>query len=175
LPLAILVLVPPKGPIDAPANLCLILTIATPTVLAAAPALMPIPSARKPCLGRFPMDANFRVETVGPCNARLAPATQSFRTRLSRETGIVYAPLPPAPSAAKPLIIECSGGPEYPALGEGESYVLDVSYTEAHIRAATPEGAIHDLATFSPLVQPGPDGLTCPAFTFKTARGLLAA
>jgi hexosaminidase len=139
-------------------KLCLFLTITTQSVLAAVPALMPMPVRVQATPGRFPIDANFVVETVGPCSARLAPAVRSFRARVSRQTGIVYAPLPPAPSAARRLTIECAGGPEYPALAEDESYLLDVSDTEGHIRAATAEGAIHGMATFAQLVQPGPDG-----------------
>ncbi len=56
------------------------------------------------------------------------------------------------------LVIDCAGGPEYPTLGEDESYTLDVSGAEARIQAATAEGAIHGLATFAQLIQPGPDG-----------------
>jgi hexosaminidase len=108
--------------------------------------------------GRLPIDANFVVETVGGANARLRPAVQWFLARVWRQTGVVYAPLPPAPADARRLVIECAGGPDYPALGEDESYVLDVSDTGARIQAATAEGAIHGLATFAQLIQPGPDG-----------------
>ena len=128
------------------------------TAFAAAPALMPMPVKVQPAAGKFLIDANFVVETVGPAGARLRPAIDSFRARVSRQTGVVYAPLPPAAADAHRLLIDCAGGPEYPALGEDESYTLDVSDAGAQIHAATTEGAIHALATFAQLVQPGPDG-----------------
>src|ERR1017187_7387887 len=65
---------------------------------------------------------------------------------------------PLAAADARRLAIDCAGGTEYPALGEDESYTLDVSGAEARITAATAEGAIHGLATFAQLIQPGPDG-----------------
>jgi hexosaminidase len=83
------------------------------------------------------------VETVGGANARLAPAVRSFLARVTRQTGVLYAPVPPAAADAHRLTIDCAGGPEYPTLGEDESYTLDVSATEARIQAATAEGAIH--------------------------------
>ena len=125
---------------------------------AAGPALMPMPVKVQPTTGKLPINANFVVETVGGANARLAPAVKWFLARVSRQTGVIYAPLPPAPADARRLTIDCAGGPEYPALGEDESYTLDVSDTEARIKAATAEGAIHGLATFAQLIQPGPEG-----------------
>ncbi len=126
--------------------------------LAAGPALMPLPVRLQSGPGRLPIDANFAVETVGGANARLAPAVRFFLARVSRQTGIMYAPLPPPPADAHRVTIECAGGPEYPALGEDESYTLDISDAEARIKAATAEGAIHGLATFAQLIQPGPNG-----------------
>ncbi len=125
---------------------------------AAGPALMPMPVSVQPAAGHFLIDSNFVVETVGGANARLAPAVQAFLDRVSRQTGIMYAPVPPPPAEAHRLVIECTGGPEYPTLREDESYVLEVSSTGARIRAATAEGAIHGLATFAQLIQPGSDG-----------------
>ncbi|MBZ5626652.1 MAG: hypothetical protein LAQ69_49420, partial [Acidobacteriia bacterium] len=122
---------------------------AHPALFAAEPVLMPMPVKAQATPGRFAIDANFVVETVGGANARLAPAVHSFLARVSRQTGVLYAPLPPPPADARRLVIDCAGGPEYPVLGEDESYVLDVSDTEARIQAVTGEGAIHGLATFA--------------------------
>jgi hexosaminidase len=135
--------------------LCL---FATPAVFAAAPALMPLPVTMQAAPGKLAIDANFVVETVGGANARLAPAVRSFLARVSRQTGVLYAPVPPPAADARRLVIDCAGGPAYPALGEDESYTLDVSGAEARIKAATAEGAIYGLATFAQLIQPGPDG-----------------
>jgi len=134
-----------------------ILLLATPALFAAAPAFMPLPVKMETAPGKLPIDANFVVETVGS-NPRLAPAVRSFLARVSRQTGVLYAPVPPPPEDAHRLTVDCAGGPEYPTLGEDESYTLDVSDAEARIQAATAEGAIHGLATFAQLIQPGPDG-----------------
>jgi hexosaminidase len=135
-----------------------IFVLSTAPLFAAAPALMPLPVTMQTASGKLAIDANFVVETVGGANARIAPAVRSFLARVSRQTGVVYAPIPPAAADAHRLTIDCAGGPEYPTLGEDESYTLDVSASEARIHAATTEGAIHGLATFAQLIQPGPDG-----------------
>jgi len=131
---------------------------ASRTVLGAGPALMPMPVKVQPAPGGLAINANFVVETVGGANARLAPAVKSFLARVSRQTGVIYAPLPPAPADARRLVIDCAGGAEYPALGEDESYTLDVSGAEARIKAATAEGAIHGLATLAQWIEPSTDG-----------------
>ena len=130
----------------------------TPAIFAADPALMPAPVKVQATSGRFLIDTSFVVETVGGANARVAPAVRWFLARVTRQTGVVYAPAAPAPADARRLLIECAGGPEYPSLGEDESYTVDVSDSQARIRAATADGAIHGLATFAQLIQPGPDG-----------------
>ncbi len=134
------------------------LVVVAAAVVGARAAVMPMPVKMEAEAGRFLIDANFVVETVGGANARLAPAVKSFLARVSRQTGVVYAPVPPPAADARRLVIDCAGGPEYPALGEDESYVLDVGDTGARIKAATGEGAMHGLATFAQLIQPGPDG-----------------
>jgi hexosaminidase len=131
---------------------------ASPALFAADPALMPAPVKVQATTGKFAINANLLVETTGGANARLAPAVRAFLARVSRQTGVLYAPVPPAPTDVRRVMIDCAGGPEYPTLGEDESYTLDVSDTEVRIKAATAEGAIHGLATFAQLIQPGPDG-----------------
>ncbi len=138
--------------------LFLLAAVASPALFAAEPVLMPLPAKLQATTGKFPIDASFVVETVGGANARLAPAVRAFLSRVSRQTGVLYAAVPPAPADARRLVIDCAGGPAYPALDEDESYTLDVSDAEARIKAATTEGAVHALATFAQLIQPGPDG-----------------
>src|SRR5580704_3567014 len=104
----------------------ILLLFAAPALFAAAPALMPLPVTMQPTTGRLIIDTNFVVDTIGGANARLAPAVQSFLSRVTRQTGVRYAPVPPSVADAHRLLIECAGGPEYPTLGEDESYTLDV-------------------------------------------------
>jgi hexosaminidase len=139
-------------------TLVLAAACASQALRAAQPALMPMPVSLQVTAGRIAIDANFVVETSGGANARLAPAVRAFLARVSRQTGVIYAPTLPGPAEARRLTIECAGGPEYPTLGEDEAYTLDVSDAGAVIKAATAEGAIHGLATFAQLIQPGPDG-----------------
>jgi hexosaminidase len=131
---------------------------AVPALFAARPVLMPVPVKVQAANGMLMVDSNFVVETVGGASARLAPAVHAFLARVSRQTGVVYAPVPPAATDANRLVIDGTGGPESPALGEDESYTLDVTGSEGRIHAATAEGAIHALATLAQLIQPGPDG-----------------
>ncbi len=140
------------------AKILLIMAGGAGALLAAGPALMPMPVKVQSAPGKLAIDANFVVETVGGANARLAPAVHAFLARVSRQTGVMYAPVPPAAADARRLVIDCAGGPEYPTLGEDESYTLDVSDGQARIAAATAEGAMHGLATFAQLIEPGPDG-----------------
>ena len=131
---------------------------AGPALHAAEPVLMPLPVKMQAASGKLLINSNFVVETVGGANARLAPAVRAFLARVSRQTGVLYAPVPPAAADAHRLVIDCAGGPEYPTLGEDESYTLDISGSEGRIHAATAEGAIHAMATFAQLIQPGADG-----------------
>lgn len=136
-----------------------LLTLLAGAAPAAPPALMPMPVTMTPAQGRFLVNANLVVDTAGSGNAgRLAPVAAWFRARIARQTGVVFSRRAPAPADAKTLKIQCAGGPAYPTLGEDESYTLDVSDAGATIQSATVEGAIHGLATFAQLIQPGPDG-----------------
>ena len=139
-------------------RLTTILLLLAATASAAQPVLMPMPVKVEAAPGRFAINANFLVETEGGGNARLAPAVRAFLSRVSRQTGVLYAPIRPAPADARRLVIQCAGGPEYPTLGEDEAYTLDASDAELRIKAATAEGAMHGLATLAQLIQPGPDG-----------------
>ena len=135
----------------------LLLAVAS-AAMAAEPALMPLPVKIQAGAGHFLIDSNFVVEVSGAGSSRLGPAIQAFLERVSRQTGVIYAPVPPAPADARRLSIDCAGGPAYPTLGEDESYTLEVSDNAAHLTAAMAEGAIHGLATFAQLILPGPDG-----------------
>ena len=127
-------------------------------VFAAVPALMPLPAQMQATSGTFLINANFVVDNNGGSGARMGPAIKAFLDRVARQTGLMWSPTPPAAADARRLLIDCADGPAYPTLGEDESYTLDVSSSGATIKAATAEGAIHGMATFAQLIQPGPDG-----------------
>jgi hexosaminidase len=123
-------------------------------------ALMPFPAKLQTGAGGFPLTAGFSIETPPGAEPRLAAAASRTVELLSRQTGIRFTRALAA--GARRLVIECGGGPAYPALGEDESYTLDIGETGALLRAATVEGALHGLATFAQLVQTGPEGFQVP-------------
>ena len=124
---------------------------------AALPALMPMPAKVEPAGGTLIIDATFGA--AGDTAGVLAPAVKRFLARVMKQTGII-----PAPSgAAATLHISCAPCTESLALGEDESYRLDVLPAGATLKAATMAGALHGLETFLQLIQPGPDGFQAPA------------
>ena len=126
-------------------------------VHAAAPALMPLPAKVDLAEGALPIDSSFGV--AADTDARLAPAVKRFLARVARQTGIF-----PAPSgSAATLAIACAPCTALPALGQDESYQLDVTPSGANLQAATVAGALHGMETFLQLIQPGPDGFQAPA------------
>jgi hexosaminidase len=121
------------------------------TRIAAFAEVMPLPAKTISGSGKLSIDSSFSAITSGYSDARLQSAINRFVARISRQTGI------PMQGAAKPtLAIECrEGGSEYPALGEDESYVLDVSALGAHLNAVTVTGALRGLETFAQLIGSG--------------------
>jgi hexosaminidase len=131
------------------------------SAFAAAPALMPLPVTVQPAAGRLTLDATFKAALVSAPDARLDAGIGRFVVRLSRQTGI---PMLGLKDAAPKLRVECaSPGGEYPALGEDESYTLDVTTEGALLKARTRAGALHGLETFAQLVTLGNDGFEVPA------------
>ena len=142
---------------------------------AATPALMPLPVKVELAAGKLAIDANFTVGRMGPSDSRIESALRRFRLRISRQTGIPFSS-----KAAEPTLrVECDVvGPDYPALGEDESYTLDITPQGARLQAATIDGALHGLETFSQLIEPGAAGFEVPAIHIEDRprfpwRGLL--
>ena len=114
---------------------------------------MPLPWKTVSVPGRLIIDSSFTVTASGYSDARLQAAISRFLSRVSRQTGI---PIHGAKQSAT-LVIECrEGGSEYPALGEDESYRLDVSSLDARLNATTVTGVLRGLETFAQLIGPGP-------------------
>jgi hexosaminidase len=127
----------------------------SPAVFAA---LMPMPATVVPGTGRLAVDSSFAVEAHGYSDARLDRAMKRLVARISRQTGIEIR------GGKTVLWIECSGrGPEYPALGEDESYRVDVSTEGARIIANTVTGALRGMETFAEWIDLGPAGFAAPA------------
>ena len=121
-------------------------------------ALMPMPVSVVPGEGRLAIDATFAVETRGFSDARLQAALRRLTVRIARQTGIEIR-------GGKPVLaLECGGpAPDYPQLGEDESYQLDVTTDGASIHAATVTGAMRGMETFAEWIDRGPGGFEARA------------
>jgi len=142
-----------------------LLTIAA--LRADTPTLMPMPVKVESNAGALPIDATFTVSATGPADPRLEAALTRFIARVARQTGIIVTARKPVAGAAT-LRVELAGhGPDYPALGEDESYRLNVAPAGARIKAATVDGALRSLETLAQLIAPGPEGFRAPAIQIE--------
>jgi hexosaminidase len=123
-------------------------------------AVMPMPTKMTPGTGRMVIDNGFQILVPGMSDARLDAAAARAMARLSRQTGIPFI----GAKAGAALRVECAAkGTEYPALGEDESYVLDVASDGAVVKAPAVAGAMHAIETFLQLVGPGAGGFQAAA------------
>jgi hexosaminidase len=119
---------------------------------------MPMPVTVAPAAGALRIDSNFAVEARGYSDARLESAMRRLTARVARQAGIDVR------GGKTVLWIECvAREPEYPALGEDESYRMDVSPDSARITAATVTGAMRGMETFAQWIELGPDGFQARA------------
>ena len=137
----------------------LTLTLLGGACSAATPALMPMPGSVLPREGRMPINGSFSASASGYRDARLQSAIDRLVARIFRQTGLI-----PSGGKAPALRVECAAaGPDYPTLGQDESYTLDVTPEGAVIKAPTVAGALLGMATFAQLVTVGPEGFEAPA------------
>src|SRR5580704_3585165 len=130
------------------------LSLVTLTRLVMCAEVMPLPSKTVSTSGKLTIDSSFSAAASGYSDARLQSAMNRFVARVSRQTGIPFQ----GATQKATLSIDCrGGGSEYPALGEDESYSLDVSPLEARLQAATVTGALRGLETLAQLIGSGPD------------------
>lgn len=116
---------------------------------AAQGALMPLPQVVTAGTGRLAIGAGFDVVNNGCPDA----AVGRFRARITKQTGI------PLTGTGKGLAVTCLGAaPDWPTLGEDESYTLDVTADGAELRAPTTTGALRGFETFAQLIATGADG-----------------
>jgi|SRR5579871_1172457 len=122
-------------------------------------ALMPMPAKVVEGSGFLRIDAGFRVQIEGRTDSRLRAAVDRFTARVARQTGILLVPGNHA--ALQVVCRKCED--ETLALGEDESYQLDVSSDGASLQANTFTGILRGFETFSQLIAPGPAGFQAPA------------
>jgi hexosaminidase len=133
-----------------------------PAFSAAAISLMPMPAKIVPGEGALPMNAMLRVTIAGYSDGRLASAVERLAARVSRQTGI---PRIHRPSDALPTLVVTvkAAAPDFPTLGEDESYELTVDATSAQLKAPTVTGALRGMETFAQLIVSAPRGFEIPS------------
>jgi len=138
------------------------------------PTMMPLPTTVEYKPGRLAVTPAFSVAFRGPVDARLSDGLARLLQRVQERSGLTFAHLPAggfalAPDAAgASLVIECADpGAAVPVLGEDESYTLDISSTQAVLRASTGLGVLRGYATLQQLLQPDPGGWSWPAVTIR--------
>ena len=141
----------------------------TGTSAAPGPNLMPLPAAAEMKTGRLAVTPAFSVAFHGSVDARLRDGLTRLLQRTQERTGLTFAHTPAGEFAVAPetgaatLIIECAGpSAAVPVLGEDESYQLEISATQAVLRAATDRGILHGYATLQQLLQADATGWSLP-------------
>ena len=143
------------------ATLAVLLGVAVVSALAAPPppALMPMPAVVRWGTGRL-APAPVRFAIVGHDDARLRAGLARALRRAEERTGFTFARRSDgddelAKSAAEAeCVIECAAPSlAIPALGEDESYTLEVTTERAVLKAPTVLGALHGLETLLQLLQ----------------------
>jgi hexosaminidase len=115
---------------------------------------MPVPWKSSGGAGRLAIGAGFDVVNSGCPEA----AISRFRSRIAKQTGI------PLTGAGKGLTVTClAAAPDWPTLGEDESYTLDVTANGAQLEAPTATGALRGFETFAQMIATGTDGFEAAA------------
>jgi hexosaminidase len=148
---------------------------------------MPAPAEVHAGSGRLAVTSELTVALRSHDDARLRAAVTRALERWQARTGLTFKHTPAGPfafgdaSAAStaPIVIDCAAGSAaIPTLGEDESYTLEVSATQAVLKAPTTVGAIRGLETLLQLLQFDAQGWFVRAVTVRDQprfpwRGLL--
>jgi hexosaminidase len=149
------------------------------TVAATQHNLMPVPLSVRFDAGKLPISKSFTVAVRGKVDPRLQAGIDRAVRRVEARTVVELARGLAADTATATLVVE-SGGPgkAVPSLDEDESYSLDVSATQAVLKAPTSVGVLRGLETFLQLLESDREGYFVPAVQIQDRprfpwRGLL--
>ena len=125
---------------------------------------MPMPATVVPATGALSLDGGLEFVSEGFREARLGRACDRFLAQLQLRTGILRFPVA---STSTPQFVVRVAGPSQPvqALGEDESYHLEVTSKRVLLSAPTPLGILHGLQTFLQMVHTSPQGFVADAVT----------
>ena len=141
--------------------------------------LMPLPATVQMGNGRLVIGPTFSVAITGHKEARLEHAVQLFFIRLGQQIGMPPIDMVTMDSPRAALVIQCAGGTkDVQALGEDESYRLEITGSGARLSAPTTLGVMRGLQTFLQLVTTTSEGFAAPAITIDDSprfpwRGLM--
>jgi hexosaminidase len=141
--------------------------------------LMPVPLSVQIQTGRLPITAKFNVAIKSYSDDRLRAGIARMLKRLSGRTVLTLPADLTMDESTATLVVQCErGGDQVPALGENESYRLEVTDKQARLVAPTVIGALRGLETFLQLLQGARDGYYLPGITIQDQprfpwRGLL--
>ena len=132
--------------------------------------LMPAPAQLRLADGRLPVTSEFSVALRGHDDARLRQAIARALRRWEERTGFTFRRTAEAAYVfatdvrSASLVIDCAAASrELPALGEDESYTLEIRDAQAVLRAPTTLGALRGLETLLQLLQTDAQGWFVPA------------
>jgi hexosaminidase len=128
-------------------------------------ALLPVPAAIEwRDGGRLVVGEGFSVAVQGPADARLDAAVRRMLERLAGRTAFELPPARRVPPEAATLVVSVrQAGPGLPALGDDESYTLEVGERQAVLEAPLAVGALRGLETFLQLLEGDSHGWSLPA------------
>ncbi|HEX7176317.1 MAG TPA: family 20 glycosylhydrolase [Pyrinomonadaceae bacterium] len=141
--------------------------------------LMPVPASVRFNAGRLPITKSFTVAARGHVDERLRAGVERVLRRLEGRTVMELARGLAGDPAAATLVVEAVGpGRAVPSVEEDESYTLDVSDTQAVLKAPTVVGVLRGLETFLQLLDSDRAGYFIPAAQIQDRprfpwRGLL--
>jgi len=126
--------------------------------------LMPQPASLTWGDGRLEVNGDFRVALMGFQESRLQAGAQRLIARLAKQTGIPLSDVLSSDPEKATLVIRCDHASEpVQAVGEDESYQLEVDSTQARLTAANPLGVLRGMETFLQLVELDEQGFRAPA------------
>jgi hexosaminidase len=126
--------------------------------------LMPQPSQLSTQEGRLAITPGFSATADHFKDARLNTAISRSLGRIENRTGIPIQPSTETGTTSAVLVVSVNGaGETIQSVEEDESYSLEITASNAHLKAATVVGAMHGLATFEQLIQSDASGFFVPA------------
>lgn len=136
--LLIVAMLPAQPPVEAPP---------------ARPALMPLPVKVEWGEGRLPITPEYRIALTGHVDGRIAAAVARAARRWEQRTGFAFPREETLVPAHATLVVACeAAAPDWPELGEDESYTLEIRPQQATLRASTTTGVLRGLETWAQLL-----------------------